>query len=231
MWVEDQRGRIIFLHEFNYTDATPEVSFAVPSGVTELTPFEHCNLHQTWQGKSTLVVYEGVPTSLSSSGGGGYIGGGGSSAPTLTEGADSVTAGFAQLKSDLSLTWTASSADLFNFELTLDATAWLALGVSKQGFMTYPVPSHAVTGSVADGVVQRRLEVQDPAGVIVLDTMAMSNTSFTQADGKSTLSFTAPLSWIEQHDTEADAFKFIYAHGTSGSQSFGYHGSTKGRFG
>ena len=58
MWVEDQRGRIIFLHEFNYTDATPEVSFAVPSGVTELTPFEHCNLHQTWQGNSMTIEWQ-----------------------------------------------------------------------------------------------------------------------------------------------------------------------------
>ena len=42
---------MIFLHYFNATaDAEPTVSFAVPLGVTQLTPFEHCNLHQSWQG-------------------------------------------------------------------------------------------------------------------------------------------------------------------------------------
>ena len=46
-----QQVCVIFLHYFNATaDAEPTVSFAVPLGVTQLTPFEHCNLHQSWQG-------------------------------------------------------------------------------------------------------------------------------------------------------------------------------------
>ena len=45
IWVDDQLGRPIFFHVFNWTD-TPTVSFVVPRGVTHLTPYENCNLHQ-----------------------------------------------------------------------------------------------------------------------------------------------------------------------------------------
>lgn len=55
VWVNDQLGNPIFFHNFNPSDAAPTVSFEVPRGVTHLTPFENCNLHQVWHGNTISV--------------------------------------------------------------------------------------------------------------------------------------------------------------------------------
>ena len=54
VWVDDQLGRPIFYHNFNWTD-TPTVSFTVPRGVTHLTPYENCNLHQARPGAARHI--------------------------------------------------------------------------------------------------------------------------------------------------------------------------------
>ena len=59
VWVLDQLGRPIFYHDFNYTtDSAATVTFTVPAGVTHVTPYEYCNLHQVWAGNSISIAWQ-----------------------------------------------------------------------------------------------------------------------------------------------------------------------------
>eukprot|EP00966_Prymnesium_polylepis_P127922 2958207-Prymnesium_polylepis.1 len=121
----------------------------------------------------------------------------------------------------MDLMWTVPGAHTIYFKLSLSSTAWLAIGVSKDGNMVTdsagrPAPSHVVVGSILDGVLKRTLIAQDPSGIIIDAVQDLQNTSFTQTDGSTTLAFEIPLSWVDQHLPGADVFHFIWAHGAEG---------------
>eukprot|EP00966_Prymnesium_polylepis_P177709 4115335-Prymnesium_polylepis.1 len=155
--------------------------------------------------------------------------------PLLSEGVRATANGEVMIKSGLSLTWFVLGADLIRFELALSSMAWLAVGVSKDGNMVTdafgnPAASKAVVGTAADGVLQYTLVAQDVTGVIVDPVQNLSNASFVQHDGTTTLSFGVPLSWIHQHKPGAESTFFIWSHGEPEVQAFGYHKQEKGRF-
>jgi superoxide reductase len=234
VWVLDQLGRPIFYHDFNYTTDSAATAFAVPPGVTHLTPYAFCNLHQVWSGRSAEVT---APLSeLGTTYAGDFTGGGATVfAPTVITGLQQSSVGSVTIKPGMDLMWTVPGAHTIYFKLSLSSTAWLAIGVSKDGNMVTdsagrPAPSHVVVGSILDGVLKRTLIAQDPSGIIIDAVQDLQNTSFTQTDGSTTLAFEIPLSWVDQHLPGADVFHFIWAHGAEGVQEFGYHRQNKGRF-
>jgi desulfoferrodoxin (superoxide reductase-like protein) len=240
VWVTDQLGRPIFFHEFNYTDSAAIVSFTVPRGVTHLTPYEHCNLHQAWAGNTVQVLLSSDATVISSFSGGSFAAGvATAAAPSVTEGVASSSAGSVTVNADLAVTWAPLPNNTILFTVTLASTAWVGLGTSRDGLMVTDAagthwPSTAVTGSVlSDGslaVQKRTLSVQDPTGVTVDAVQDLQNTSFSHEDNSTILSFVVPLSWVEQHAPGASTFNFIWAHGEVGMTQVRYHAFNKGRF-
>lgn len=140
------------------------------------------------------------------------------------------------LNSRFRLAWFMSSPGLASFTLTLDQLTWVALGVSKNGEMIFPVSSKAVTGSLDEGVLKRTLTNQatlaaDPTLLPEqpIDAVQdLQNTSFTQRDGQTVMKFDAPMPWVEQFNPGGGRFWFVFAHGSPGVQTFGYHGENMG---
>ena len=237
VWVLDQLGRPIFYHDFNYmTDNAATVAFTVPAGVTHVTPYEYCNLHQVWSGISAEVALPLMEDGISyTDGAGSFPGGTTVLAPTVVTGLQDTAVGSVTIKPGMDLVWTVRGTYSISFKLSLSLTTWLALGVSKDGNMVTdsvgrPAPSNAVVGTASDGVLKRTMIVQDPSGVVIDAVQDLQNTSFTQMDGSTTLAFEVPLSWVDQHLPGADAFHFIWSHGAEAVQAFGYHRQNKGRF-
>ena len=59
VWVTDENGDVVA--SANITDnATPSNSFTIPAGVKKLTPWEYCNLHGLWKGRTYDVRIGGT---------------------------------------------------------------------------------------------------------------------------------------------------------------------------
>eukprot|EP00571_Detonula_confervacea_P017211 CAMPEP_0172312200 /NCGR_PEP_ID=MMETSP1058-20130122/17014_1 /TAXON_ID=83371 /ORGANISM="Detonula confervacea, Strain CCMP 353" /LENGTH=348 /DNA_ID=CAMNT_0013025593 /DNA_START=40 /DNA_END=1086 /DNA_ORIENTATION=+ len=57
--VKDQDGKVVILESMDPTvEAPATMTFAVPAGVTQLTPYEWCNLHGLWKGEPVMVPTE-----------------------------------------------------------------------------------------------------------------------------------------------------------------------------
>lgn len=140
----------------------------------------------------------------------------------------------ATVQQGVELAWSFGDDGNVSVSLTLSTlVGWLALGVSHTGRMVHPSPSLAVVGS-AEGVLPYRLTAQDAANASRSAThdplAALGETRFSQADGKTSVGFSVPLSWFDRYLDEARGIWFIFAHGEPGqlSQRLGYHAMRRG---
>lgn len=139
------------------------------------------------------------------------------------------------LKSGMELSWTLHQDGNVSITLTLDSiVGWIGLGVSIAGRMVSPQPSLAVVAT-SDGVHKRRLETQTVLNVAKTAPMDivqdLHEPSFVRADGKSTLHFRTPLSWLTSFSgaNSTDVW-LVFAHGSPSNpnEAFAYHGFNRG---
>ena len=106
--------------------------------------------------------------------------------------------------------------------VTYAGTSWLGFGVTPSGM----VGSKIVIGSMVDG--QLAALKYDATGYVAPSadaTQDFTAMSFSQANGMSTLSFNAPLTWLEQFSNGSPQVSVLAAHGTG--NVLAYHGTTK----
>ena len=59
VYVRDQNGAVVHMKTFDGSEANAQTAFAVPSGATTLTAYEHCNLHGLWAAAPQTIAQLG----------------------------------------------------------------------------------------------------------------------------------------------------------------------------
>ena len=136
---------------------------------------------------------------------------------------DNTAAATESLGAGVTVEYTDTGSNAIAFTISYPGSAYLAFGPSPGGM----IGSKVVIGTNAAGAQKYSLNSRttpspDP-------TQDFTDASFTQSNGISTLSFTAPLTWVEQFATSpGGAVRMAWARGSSSPNNLGYHGSTKG---
>ena len=114
--------------------------------------------------------------------------------------------------------------------VTYGGMGWLAFGVSSGGMVGGQVVIGAAAGNGANGALDAQMypltgysKPSPDAGQYMI-----TGATFAQRDGKSILSFTAPLSWFEQFSSAGGALNLIWATGSS--NSLAYHEANRGEY-
>jgi len=127
-----------------------------------------------------------------------------------------------QISSSISIKYK-SNETMLTVEIRTSREAWLGFGVNPNGLM---LDSDAVIGSPSEGVAKYRLEnVKGVNGVKILDDerQTLSNTSFTQDENGSLMTFTKLLDDGTDMTISSDGKTvFIYAVGASNSLQRGH---------
>jgi len=189
---ESEKGALLL----DFTAIKEKAGGGTSTGGTDATPTNG----QTTNGGSTGANTAAIVTSLCAKTSGGY---------------DKK----ALLTPTLTMYWQLTPSDL-RVQLVLQDKAWLAFGISEGGQM---VGSTAVIGLPEANTVQEY--VLDDKSIISIQTLAdqtIKDTSLTQSDGKTVLSFRKPVTRNGQTIIRSSGLStFIYAIGST--NTFAYH--------
>ena len=130
--------------------------------------------------------------------------------------------GEVDLGNGISLTFMPSATDV-TLTITYQGTSWLGFGVSRGGM----VGSKMIIGSsMSNSLTALKYSASAYAKPSVDATQDFVGMTFTQTDGVSTLSFSAPLTWLEQLSSDGSPqVTVVAAHGNG--NTLAYHGATK----